>query len=51
MPSEIDSCTEYVKTSLGVYVPKGSPLSYQLSLTEGDFDVSCNIKTDLAKSD
>ena len=51
MPSEINASTEYVKTSLGVYVPKGSPLSYQLSLSEGDFDVSCNIKTDLAKCD
>jgi hypothetical protein len=35
--------TDYCRTQLGTYVPRGSPLSYQLSLTEGNFDIDCHI--------
>lgn len=34
--------TEYVKTTLGTYVPTGSLLSYQLALSEGNFHVQCD---------
>ena len=31
------------RTQLGTWVPLGSPLSYQLVLTEGEFNVYCNV--------
>ena len=34
--------TSYCRTSLGRYVPKGSVLSYQLALTESNFNVECD---------
>ena len=30
-------------TQLGTWVPRSSPLSYQLALTESDFNVDCNV--------
>ena len=35
--------TDYVKTKLGSSAPLGSVLSYQLALTEGNFDVFCDM--------
>jgi hypothetical protein len=37
-----DMHTEYVKTTLGTYVPRGSLLSYQLALSEGNVHVQCD---------
>lgn len=37
--------TEYCRTQLDTYVPRGSVLSYQLALTEGDFHVECNFES------
>ncbi|XP_070537197.1 uncharacterized protein [Ptychodera flava] len=49
---QLSSCidntdTDMVPTKMGFQVPMGSVLSYQLSLTEGNFDVLCNICTDI----
>lgn len=42
MASVEDGSTEYSRTRFGCFVPKGSVLSYQLALTEGNFLVECN---------
>ena len=42
MASKDNSNTSYCRTSLGTYVPKGSVLSYQLALTESNFNVECD---------
>ncbi len=34
--------TKYCRTQLGTHVPLGSPLSYQLALTEGNYQVDFN---------
>jgi len=38
-----------VNTKNGLTVPKGSPLSYHLSVTEGNFKVSDNVISDVGK--
>lgn len=57
MVSPDSDSTEYVKTTLGTHVPVGSVLSYQLALTEDNFEVSldeasveqhpCNLSCDI----
>ena len=42
MASKDDENTVYVPTTLQFHVPKGSVLSYQLALTEGNFSAACN---------
>ena len=45
MATADDQTTEYTKTSMGNYVPVGSVLSYQLAVSEADFDVSYRKET------
>ena len=40
MATPDNASTEFVKTTMGNYVPVGSVLSYQLAIPEGGFDVN-----------